>query len=303
METFGEKLRQAVKRRGLTHDLVTMVTHLDLEAIRALERNDLLALPAPEVVEEGLRSLARLLDVDPDEVLTDYRRERERLATEAPHDTRPMAAIVTPDPRRFGTAGVAVPAAAILALAGVAMVFWLRSPAPEPGRPAPAARQTGTTPAAEEALPRLPSSSETAVDSTVPPRHAPARPSDPVEPIPEIDRTSGAAGISIPEYGVGTGVIERELVGETDRFAEEDQVWFWTRIEGGTPGGTIHHVWLHDGKEVLRVPVGVGAARWRTQSYKMMNAGSAGRWVVEARDDAGRVLARREFHCSPRPRS
>ena len=47
------------------------------------------------------------------------------------------------------------------------------------------------------------------------------------------------------------------------------------------------------------MPIRLGSSRWRTHSYKMMNAGSAGSWIVEARDAAGWVLARREFTCSP----
>jgi hypothetical protein len=85
------------------------------------------------------------------------------------------------------------------------------------------------------------------------------------------------------------------LVGRSDRFAAGTQAWFWTRVEGGKPGDRIHHVWLHEGVEAARITLSIGGSRWRTQSAKTLR--SAGAWAVEARDAAGRVLARTEFDC------
>jgi hypothetical protein len=99
----------------------------------------------------------------------------------------------------------------------------------------------------------------------------------------------------ILHHGVGTGVVNHELVGEATQFTEGTRVWFWTSVEGATSGQTILHVWLHEGQEVLSVSLRLGGVRWRTQSYKNLHSGTTGRWAVEARDEAGRVLARREF--------
>jgi hypothetical protein len=76
-------------------------------------------------------------------------------------------------------------------------------------------------------------------------------------------------------------------------------VWFWTHVQGGSPGDRIDHVWLQDGVETLRVSLKIGGARWRTYSSKMLRRGSAGDWAVEARDETGHVLARREFVTVP----
>ena len=75
-------------------------------------------------------------------------------------------------------------------------------------------------------------------------------------------------------------------------------MWFWTRVEGGSSGDRIDHVWLQDGVEALRVPLKLGGSRWRTYSNKTLHAGAAGAWAVEARDARGRVLARSEFVCT-----
>jgi hypothetical protein len=103
--------------------------------------------------------------------------------------------------------------------------------------------------------------------------------------------------LTIPDYGVGTAVKNRRLVGESDSFTEGTKVWFWTDVQGGRSGDKIHHVWLREGVEKNRVSLRIGGSRWRTQSNKMLWPDSAGDWAVEARDASGRVLARREFVC------
>ena len=83
------------------------------------------------------------------------------------------------------------------------------------------------------------------------------------------------------------------------RFAEGTQVWFWTRAMNGSRGDRLDHVWLHNGVEQARISLMLGGSRWRTQSAKMLHPGSTGNWAVEARDAAGRVLARVDFACIP----
>jgi hypothetical protein len=70
-------------------------------------------------------------------------------------------------------------------------------------------------------------------------------------------------------------------------------------VLGGRKGDTIEHVWFREGSVMSRMTLQVGSANWRTQSRKTLFAGSAGSWVVEARDAAGNVVSRREFTCEP----
>lgn len=308
METFGQKLRQAVESQGLRLDEVAEATGLAIEHIQALEHDDFAALPDDEIVCEALRSFARLLEVDPDEVIADYRRERQRWLAAVPaelevvevRDTgdgpegiesplwldEPQVSAESSRPRLGRTGGLVILASAILALAVAVLIFRSRpSTAPESRRPA----------VARDAAPMKGLGKETqgAVSPTV--RAVPPPDSMKTE---GIEQPTGASELSILEHGVGRGVVHRQLVGESERFAEGDRVWFWTMIEGGTAGKSIEHVWLHDGTEALRVRLKLGGGRWRTQSYKDLNPGSAGTWAVEARDEAGRVLARRGFLCS-----
>ena len=93
--------------------------------------------------------------------------------------------------------------------------------------------------------------------------------------------------------------MDRELKGKSDRFEEGSQVVFLTRVIGGEEGDRIRHVWIRDKEEVVSVGLTLGGSHWRTYSRKTMHPGSVGDWVVEARDDADRVLARAEFTCVP----
>jgi hypothetical protein len=118
-------------------------------------------------------------------------------------------------------------------------------------------------------------------------------------PQPATPTKSGSSTLSIPDFGVGTGVENRQLVGRADRFTEGTRVWFWTRVEGANAGQRIDHVWLRDGVEAARVSLELGGPRWRTHSVKMLHPGSSGEWAVEARDAAGHTLARRRFVAVP----
>ena len=70
-------------------------------------------------------------------------------------------------------------------------------------------------------------------------------------------------------------------------------------MQGGTRGDRIDHVWLREDVEATHVSLEIGGSSWRTYSIQTLFAGAAGDWAVEARDDAGRVLARSEFVCVP----
>ena len=104
--------------------------------------------------------------------------------------------------------------------------------------------------------------------------------------------------LAVPDHGVGTEVVDRDLAGEKDAFAEGETVWFWTRVTGGADGDRIRHVWLREGEEMLSVGLTLGGPHWRTWSHKTLHAGASGAWVVEARDEDDRVLARSTFTCS-----
>jgi cytoskeletal protein RodZ len=295
--TFGEKLKEARERKGLRLEEISRTTRVRIPYLEALERDDFDALPQDVFVRGFVRTCADCLEIDPDSLVAEYRRERDRRQPnweEEARDqvTQQMSRILeTP---REGDAGdsrgvlkFAGLAVIVLALAGV---WWIGSGRRDDARLAPASRP--------QAQPKQPADPQP-VDP-VPVETAPTPLEDPVpSPVPEpVTRPEPIAGrLSVTESGVGTGIDGRQLTGVGDRFVEGSRVWFWTRVLGGKPGETIRHVWKHEGHGSQSVPLTLGGEHWRTQSRKTLRQGSAGRWAVEAVDDAGRVLARREFVC------
>jgi hypothetical protein len=178
-----------------------------------------------------------------------------------------------------------------LGLATVALVvasfLWLRFPTPPSAQPISVDDTTAAVTAVPTSEPAVPGAEEPEAPSA-----------DPIAPTARVEQTI-PHDLTITRHGVGKGVVDHELIGESQQFAEGMQVWFWTQVQDATPGQTIRHVWLHEGREVLSVPLRVGGARWRTQSFKNLHPGSQGDWFVEARDESGQVLARSTFGCSP----
>ena len=106
-----------------------------------------------------------------------------------------------------------------------------------------------------------------------------------------------SVSLAVPASGVGTDVVDRQLVGRSETFSVGTRVVFWTQIVGGGSGDSVSHVWQHNGLTTGIVELPVGGPSWRTQSRRTLDPDAEGTWVVEARDAEGRVLARHEFRC------
>lgn len=303
MDTFGEKLRYEREQLGLSLQSVAETLGVDRDRLIALELNDFESLPDDETVVATLEAYAKCLEVDAELMIEDYRRERDRclqqlgdFLVERTASGRPSAMpSIAADGKRL-TRWLAL--SAVLGIVLVLGSWWMFS-----------GDGTGTAPAATD-VPETPATADIP-ETPAPQTAAEAQPkpsSDPAEIAPapaerRVERstvaTSAASHMQISEFAVGTGVENRQLVGERTQFAEGSKAWFWTRVEGGSSGDSIEHVWLREGVEQLRVPLKIGGPRWRTHSNKTLHPGSTGNWSVEARDAAGRLLARREFDCTP----
>jgi len=123
-----------------------------------------------------------------------------------------------------------------------------------------------------------------------------AAPSAEPSAAPNAPSVAGTA-LAVADHGVGTGLVDRHLVGRSDRFTEGTSVTFWTLVVGGQPGDLVRHVWFRDGQPVMAVELAIGGPHWRTQSRHVLPVGTAGPWAVEARASDGRLLARQEFAC------
>jgi len=295
MDSFGEKLRYEREDQGLSIEAVSERIGADQDRLLALERNDYDALPDNEfIMRDILRAYAECLGVEADLMIEDYLREREECLQKLDDAITAQAAVkIAPSavpspldrpsnlPRTLMVSGILV---AVVLLGA----WWMRSGdgteivAPEPAR----------EPARIESLPARPAAAPTVVEQS--PRAIPAEP-EATRQERSAPVSAEISGPSISEYGVGTAIGNRQLIGEGRRFSQGTQVWFWTRVDNGNPGDRIDHVWLHEGVEAATVSLELGGLRWRTYSAKMLH--SAGDWTVEARDEVGHVLARTEFVC------
>ena len=63
----------------------------------------------------------------------------------------------------------------------------------------------------------------------------------------------------------------------------------------GLEGEVLEYRWLHEGEQVLKIRVPVGAERWRSHSTKKVYRKMNGAWRVELRDSSGNLLASIDF--------
>jgi cytoskeletal protein RodZ len=319
MSSFGPALRHARQQQGISFDDVARDTRLSKRYLQALEEESISELPGGTYNRAYVRTYALYLRLDPDGLVRDYALEEEaqtragrlaagsdvlatmRKAAERPRaQPLPSGSRVATVARVGGFAGVAV--ALIVGLTWVrTRGFTRRNDTVPIGRISPPS--PGVSVGVGEAVDRSETSSKparlehgTSGLGAVPlPPPAVGKRQAAVEKPKAAD--AAAPHLLVTGSGVGTDVVDQQLVGRSDTFAVGTRVAFWTQVTGGRPGDTIRHVWTHHGRTEGAVDLRVGRASWRTQSRRMLAGGAEGDWVVEARDPEGRVLARHEFRC------
>src|SRR5262245_47305788 len=70
--TFGDKLRQARERRGVTLRQIADSTKLSVAVLDALERNDFSRLPGGIFSRAFVRSFAAEVGLDPEQMVRDF---------------------------------------------------------------------------------------------------------------------------------------------------------------------------------------------------------------------------------------
>lgn len=310
MASFGSSLRRTRLGRGISLDDVARDTRLTKRCLQAFEDESILELPGEPYNRAYLRTYSAYLGLDSDDLVSDYERETEaqtkagRLAVRPDVLTamrqaverRPLALVgerrLGAIARTAGLVGVAVTLLVGLVWVGVSRLLPSSEPAPvgtsmlltrvsETGNKAP--ERDAVIPEPSRRLDAGPASIE-------------------VAPPPRLDQAPAsvdipAARLSVPRSGVGTDVVDRELVGRSDTFHVGTRVIFWTFVTGGGPAETIRHVWIHEGRTAGAVDLTVAGPSWRTQSRRTLVPGTEGEWAVEALDSEGRVLVRHEFRC------
>jgi cytoskeletal protein RodZ len=320
---FGEPLRRAREACGTTLEEVAEKTRIAPHHLNALEQSDLDALPAGPFGKSYIRSYAEVLGIDPAPILDAYHVQEIRRGVGAPERDQQMlqelSHLVGRGEDHGGLLGLrvrtAVVAAAAVLVAILGTVGWLLARSGAPRTPAPAPRAASATPSPAPVSPP---------ESTPPSRadrltRSPGGVVAPARPQPAQRAASPAVGagaqqekpppaklptdtLQVSDFGVGTEVVDRRLVGKAEEFPEGTRVSFWTLVVGGQPGHVVRHVWFQAGRAVMRADLRVGGPHWRTRSSLVLPAGSSGPWTVEARTIDGRLLARNDFVCERRSR-
>lgn len=309
MSNVGKELKKEREAQGKTRAEVAKETGIYAHHLAALEHGNFDDLPDDDTVAGFVKTYAEHLGFLSDEPVAEFRAERSAgpstadeeppeplapglpaSATTSPHPVVPSQTGETsapagrpPKPKRPLWHWVVVVAAVIIVL------VWFRSR----GEPEPVAPETEAPAAVEEV-------------ETATPEPEPAEVEPPAE-VPAVEQPAAstppagtpAPTMTVTEHGVGTGVENRALVGQSERFTRGAKVYFWTRVRGGAAGDEIRHVWVYEGRDFSSVTLRIGSSNWRTQSSKTMFDGYEGTWAVEARDADGNVLARSEFTCEP----
>jgi hypothetical protein len=127
-----------------------------------------------------------------------------------------------------------------------------------------------------------------------------------VDPEAELEAAGGPfqlLGVEALEPGVrrfrlAQGILDKEPQGELkDIRLNQDgsaKVWAFSEVRD-MRGKRLSYVWLHEGSEVARVRVRIGADHWRSFSSKTLNLEMRGDWRVELQDSEGRLLASADF--------
>ena len=99
------------------------------------------------------------------------------------------------------------------------------------------------------------------------------------------------AGPKVVQMKLGTGVQDKQIVGEDSTFALNSKVYVWLKITGSA-GDSLTVTWKQ-GDHSYKGNIFVGGNGWRVWAYKTVSM--AGEWTVAISTQAGDVLKDASF--------
>ena len=200
-QELGETLRQEREAKGLTIKAVMEATKISRVILLALENGDRSALPHPVYTKGFVKSYARLLGLDPDELSMVVDREyqmEEPQAGDLSYDVAPNTEKAFQDnemgpARRKRSVWPSILIVLVLAAAAVILVLNLnKAPAPDSSAPASAPAEQSVRPETPEA----PSPEAVPADDRAAPETAPAEESGGAEETDQAPAASESAPAS-----------------------------------------------------------------------------------------------------------
>jgi cytoskeleton protein RodZ len=241
----GADLRAARERLAWPIEDVSAALRIRLPHLEALEQGRIDLLPGNAYAVGFLRSYARALGLDPDEVARRFKAEAGEV------NRRTELVFPAPMPQRGVPAGAVVLLGVVLAIGAYAGWYRLsgegRLPAetvaPVPARLAPLAEQAVPPPAAPAAV----------MTASVPPAAPAPAAQDPALPVPSISPSSAAAA-AIPPPIVTTSPGQPEVpVADPTRIVLQATADAWLQVRERNGGVLLNKV-LHNG-ETWPVPM------------------------------------------------
>lgn len=93
-------------------------------------------------------------------------------------------------------------------------------------------------------------------------------------------------------------VKNKEPVGAINNISPDTNnlltIFAWSDTQGLKDQFLLYR-WLHNGKEVAQIEIGVWSNRWRSYSRKYVTQNMRGQWLVELRTGKGDLLAQSTF--------
>jgi cytoskeleton protein RodZ len=242
-------LRAARERLGWPIEAVSAALCIRLPHLEALEEGRIDLLPGNAYAVGFLRTYARTLGLDPDEVARRFKAEASEV------NRRTELVFPAPMPQRGVPAGAVVLLGVVLAIGAYAGWYRLSGEGrllPETVAPVPAHLAS----LAEQAVPPPPQAAPpatVAVAAATPPVPAPA-PEPAAPPVPSISPSSAAAAAIPPPPAIAVPAVQQEApVSDQPRIVVQATADAWLQVRDRN-GGVLLNKILHNG-ETWPVPL------------------------------------------------
>lgn len=102
---------------------------------------------------------------------------------------------------------------------------------------------------------------------------------------------AATAGGKVTETRLGTGLVDREISGETSAFEAGQRAYFWFRVEDAAD--EVLTVTWKVNDLAFPVELTVGSSPWRTWASKTLHV--AGEWIIVVTNASGATLHESRF--------
>jgi cytoskeleton protein RodZ len=239
----GGDLRAARERLGWPIEALSAALRIRLAHLEALEEGRIDLLPGNAYAVGFLRSYARALGLDPDEIARRFKAEASEV------NRRTELVFPAPMPQRGVPAGAVILLGLVLAIGAYAGWYRLsgdgRLPA-ETVTPVPERLAS----LAEQAIPPVPPAAPPApvVVAAAPPAAPVPAPEVAAPPVPSISPSSAAAAVPAPQVVASPAVPQEASAADQPRIVVMATADAWLQVRDRSGGGVLLNKILHTGE-------------------------------------------------------